>query len=118
MPNDPPNDPPGAGATTGAAPPGEFDPRPYLSKLKGDDYLEVKWRLLWLRTTQPAARIETELMAHEGQHAIFRAWVKLPDTTDPSTGELIATGGSATGWGSEAPNDFRDYIEKAESATC
>jgi uncharacterized protein YbdZ (MbtH family) len=81
----------------------EFDPGRYLTKVSGSDYLEVKWRLLWLRTMHPDAAIETEMMSHDGQFAVFRARVSIPD------------GGSATGWGSEQYNDFRDYIEKAET---
>ena len=81
----------------------EFDPSRYLTKVSGSDYLEVKWRLLWLRQTHPDASIETELVTHDGQAAIFKAKVSIPG------------GGSSTGWGSEQYGDFRDYIEKAET---
>lgn len=80
-----------------------FDPSRYLTKVSGSDYLEVKWRLVWLREIHPDAQIETELVSHDGQFAVFRARVGIPG------------GGSATGWGSEGFNDFRDYIEKAET---
>ena len=80
-----------------------FDPSKYLTKVGGSDYLEVKWRLVWLRQVHPDAVIETELVSHVGQDAIFRARVTVPG------------GGSATGFGSEAYDDFRDYIEKAET---
>ena len=79
-----------------------FEPGRYLTKVGGADYLEVKWRLVWLREVHPDAVIETELISHIGQDAIFRARVSIP-------------GGSATGLGSEAYDDFRDYIEKAET---
>lgn len=82
----------------------EFDPSRYLTKVSGSDYLEVKWRLLWLRQIHPDAVIETDMMQHDGQAAIFKATVSLP-----------GPGGSATGWGSEQYGDFRDYIEKAET---
>lgn len=75
----------------------------YLTKLNGKDYLEVKWRLLWLRTEHPDAVIATELEKHEGGMALFKARITLPG------------GGEATGWGSETVNDFGDYIEKAET---
>ncbi|MCC6704618.1 MAG: hypothetical protein IT334_07055 [Thermomicrobiales bacterium] len=81
----------------------QFDPGRYLRKVNGSDYLEVKWRLLWLRTEHPDATIATEMISHDGQMALFRATVSIPG------------GGSATGWGSEHYNDFRDYIEKAET---
>jgi hypothetical protein len=80
-----------------------FDPGKYLTKVGGADYLEVKWRLVWLRQRHPDAAIETELVTHTGDSAIFRASVSIPG------------GGTSTGWGSESLNDFRDYIEKAET---
>ena len=82
-----------------------FDPSRYLRKLSGRDYLEVKWRLLWLRTDHPDATVETELVQVDpaAGFALFRARVALAD------------GGSATGYGSETRTDFADYIEKAET---
>jgi len=75
----------------------------YLTKVDGKDYLEVKWRLLWLRTEHPDAVITTELEKYEGGMALFKARITLP------------SGGEATGWGSETVSDFGDYIEKAET---
>ena len=80
-----------------------FDASKYLTDLNGRDYLEVKWRLLWLRTEHPDAIIETELIKQETDMALFRARVTIP------------AAGVATGWGSETADDFRDYIEKAET---
>jgi hypothetical protein len=82
-----------------------FDAGRYIVKLRGKDYLEVKWRLLWLRTQHPDALIETELVSHDPQRqmAIFKARVTIPG------------GGSATGWGQEEAADFGDYLEKAET---
>ncbi len=80
-----------------------FEPGEHLTKIGGADYLEVKWRLVWLRQTHPEAVIETELQSHADSFALFRAKVSIPG------------GGSATGWGSEGIDDFRDYIEKAET---
>ncbi len=82
-----------------------FDPARYLRKLGKGDYLEVKWRLLWLRTEHPDAVIETELVRLEKDPpmAVFRARVAIPG------------GGSATGWGQEELKDFGDYLEKAET---
>jgi hypothetical protein len=80
-----------------------FDASKYLTDLRGRDYLEVKWRLLWLRTEHPEANIQTELVKHEESLALFRAHVMIPN------------GGEATGWGSETASDFHDYIEKAET---
>lgn len=80
-----------------------FDPSRYLTRVNGADYLEVKWRLVWLREQHPEAVVETDLVQHRDDLALFRAKVTLP------------TGAEATGWGSESPSDFRDFIEKAET---
>ena len=84
-----------------------FDPSPYVRQLKGrggqTDYLDVKHRLLWLRTEHPDAQIVTELLRLDDQSAVFKATVTIPG------------GGSATGHGSETVRDFTDYIEKAET---
>jgi len=81
-----------------------FEPAKYLVNLNGrGEYLEVKWRLLWLRTEHPEASIETELVRLEDHDAVFKARVTIPG------------GGSATGYGSESAGDFRDFLEKAET---
>lgn len=80
-----------------------FEPAKFLTRVNGSEYLEVKWRLVWLRDRHPEAQVETELVSHQGDTAVFRARVTIPD------------GGSATGWGSESAGDFRDYLEKAET---
>jgi hypothetical protein len=80
-----------------------FDPARYLSKVNGADYLECKWRLVWLRDRDPDARIETEAVTLDPAFSLFKATITL------------STGGSATGYGSETPQDFRDHIEKAET---
>jgi hypothetical protein len=81
----------------------DFDPAQHLVKLKGKDYLEVKWRLVWLRKVHPDAVIHTDMVSHDEKQAVFMARVTLP------------TGAAATGWGSETPGDFGDYLEKAET---
>lgn len=80
-----------------------FEPSRYLTQISGRDYLEVKWRLLWLRTEHPDAAIDTELVRDDGATAVFKARVSLP------------AGGVASGWGSESADDFGDYLEKAET---
>jgi hypothetical protein len=80
-----------------------FDPARYLTRVSGSDYLEVKWRLVWLRDRHPDATVETQLVSHDNNTAVFRAHVAIPN------------GGSSTGWGSETAGDFRDYLEKAET---
>jgi hypothetical protein len=80
-----------------------FDPGQHLTKIKGQDYLEVKWRVAWLRAEHPDAVLTTELHSHDNGRAIFSAHVQISD------------GGSATGWGSETVDTFENYIEKAET---
>jgi hypothetical protein len=80
-----------------------FEPARYLTRVNGSDYLEVKWRLVWLRDQHPDATVETELISHNENTAVFRARVAIPGA------------GSSTGWGSETAGDFRDYLEKAET---
>jgi hypothetical protein len=80
-----------------------FNPQEHISIVDGAAYLEVKWRLVWLRETQPDATIETEMVESSRDHAIFKASVRLPD------------GASATGWGSEYREQFHNFIEAAET---
>ncbi|HEX3722250.1 MAG TPA: hypothetical protein VHV31_05635 [Nitrolancea sp.] len=84
-----------------------FDPRTHLRRIvvrgRETEYLDVKWRLVWLRGDHPDAHIATELVSHDGKMAVFRAEVVLP------------SGGRASGYGSETAQDFQDYIEKAET---
>lgn len=80
-----------------------FDPTRHLMLVSGNEYLEVKWRLVWLRTEHPNAHIETELVSHVNNEAIFQATIEIPD------------GGKSTGWGSEDAQSFGDYLEKAET---
>ena len=79
-------------------------PKLHLSNIRGgNDYLDVAQRIVWFRSEYPHGRIET--VAHEltTEGAIFKATVE--------DGE----GGMATGWGSETPRDFGEFIEKAET---
>lgn len=80
-----------------------FDPSKHLSKVGPNDYLQVMWRLVWLRDVDKDATVETEIVSLADQKAIFKATVTL------------TTGGRATGYGSEEFKDFRDFIEKAET---
>ncbi len=80
-----------------------FEPARHLTRINGAEYLEVKWRLVWLREAHPDATIHTELHHADERQAIFKATVAIPGS------------GSATGWGSESPGDFRDFLEKAET---
>lgn len=86
-----------------------FDPTKYLTKLKKgpkvSDYLEVKWRLVWLRKEHPDAAINTEilLLDYPNKVAVIKATITIPG------------GGSASGIGMEERGDFHDFAEKAET---
>lgn len=80
-----------------------FDPSQFLTKVGKADYLEVKWRLVWLRDLHPDAMIETELISRTDKEAVFKATVTIP------------SGGRATGYASETMGDFRDFTEKCET---
>ena len=82
----------------------EFNPVEHLIKLKGKDYLQVMWRLVWFRTEKPTWCIETKLEQLENNHAVFSA--KIYDENGVQ---------KSSGYGSEAVKDFADYIEKAET---
>jgi len=83
-----------------------FNPNDHLSKVqKPNDYLQVKWRLVWFRDERSHGKITTD-MVHldiEKQVAVFKATVE------------DSEGGVSDGYGSESAKDFRDYIEKAET---
>lgn len=83
-----------------------FDVNGHLTRLKGKDYLEVKWRLVWFRDDHPDWSIETEPLILEDKKAVFRAYVK------DSQGRVLAMGTK-----SETPAGFADFIEKAETGS-
>lgn len=81
-----------------------FNPEEHMIDLKGKDYLEVKWRLVWFRSEHPLYAINTEVLELDENHAIFRA------TVADENGRQISCG-----TGSESIKDFREFIEKAET---
>ena len=70
---------------------------------KGNKYLQVMWRLVWLRDKRPDAQIETECIERDENHAVFKA-------TIADNGAILATA-----HGSEEKKDFKDFLEKAET---
>lgn len=81
-----------------------FNPEAHMMKLKGKDYLQVMWRIVWFREQHPEWAIDTEMVSHENEAAVFRA--KILD----ESGAL-----RSSGYGSESKRDFGDYLEKAET---
>lgn len=85
-----------------------FEPGRFITKVDGRDYLEVKWRLVWLRDQYPDSIIDTELVTHHSGIAVFRARVVKVSANGTELGK-------ATGWAQKDQSD-RDYLEKAETA--
>lgn len=81
-----------------------FNPSEHLIDLKGKEYLQVMWRLVWFREEKPTWCIDTKLEQLTENHAVFSA--KISDETGAQ---------KASGYGSESIKDFRDFIEKAET---
>lgn len=81
-----------------------FNPNDHMMKLKGKDYLEVKWRLVWFREDHPDWCINTDCIAQDQDHAIFKAIICDENGIQKSAGH-----------GSESKKDFADFLEKAET---
>lgn len=81
-----------------------FEPANHLTKIKGKDYLEVKWRLVWFRKEKPEWTIETEIAERGDGWVVMKAFIK------NDKGKIIATGHKA-----ETKTGFADYLEKAET---
>ena len=81
-----------------------FNPNEHLMDLKGKQYLQVMWRLVWFREEKPLWSIDTKLEQLTENHAVFSA--KISDENGVQ---------KASGYGSESMKDFRDFIEKAET---
>jgi len=67
------------------------------------EYLDVKFRIAWLRWDFPQASVQTRLLHDDGEEAVFLCDIALPD------------GGHGSGHGSETKKDFGDFREKAET---
>ncbi|MGI8856972.1 MAG: hypothetical protein ACR2JW_14590 [Thermomicrobiales bacterium] len=84
-----------------------FDAPAHMRKIRTrqgmQDYLDVKWRVAWLRAEFPTAQIVTEQIEGDVDHARFKCTITLPN------------GAIASGHGSETLQDFPDFYEKAET---
>lgn len=81
-----------------------FNPNEHMMKLKGKDYLQVAWRLVWFREDHPDYGINTEALSLTEDHAIFKTTITNENGIQLSSGH-----------GSESKRDFGDFIEKAET---
>jgi hypothetical protein len=96
-----------ANAATVEEHPKTFDAPAHMRKIRTrqgmQDYLDVKWRVAWLRAEHPTAQIVTEQIEGDEQHARFKCTITLPN------------GAMSSGHGSETLQDFPDFYEKAET---
>lgn len=81
-----------------------FNANEHMMKLKGKDYLQVMWRLVWFREEHPDWGLDTILLESDENHAVFTA--KITDNEGRSI---------CSGHGSESKKDFGDFLEKAET---
>lgn len=81
-----------------------FNPNEHMMKLKGKDYLQVMWRLVWFREERPLWSIDTVLLEADADHAVFKAIISDENGVQKSVGH-----------GSESKRDFGDFLEKAET---
>lgn len=110
-----------------------FNPNEHLRKLgKGDkaqDYLDVKWRLVWFREKYPHGSITTEELAYDLDREVTseeRVWNNTTRQMEPIIKRAFGyaryraivedgEGGHATGTKSENAASFPDFGEKAET---
>ena len=81
-----------------------FNASEHMIKMKGKDYLQVMWRLVWFREDHPDWGINAECIEQDQGHAIFKAVITDENGIQKSSGH-----------GSETKNDFGDFLEKAET---
>lgn len=83
-----------------------FNPKEHMMPLKGKEYLQVMWRLVWFREEHPLWQIDTQLVEHDtvNNKAVFRC-VICDEAGMPKS----------SGHGSESARNFGDYLEKAET---
>lgn len=81
-----------------------FNPNDHMTDLKGKDYLQVCWRLVWFREDHPDWGINAECIEQDQEHAIFKATILDENGIQKSAGH-----------GSETKKDFADFLEKAET---
>ena len=43
----------------------KFNPKNHITNMRGKDYLEVKWRLVWFREDHPDGCINTDVVQHD-----------------------------------------------------
>ena len=81
-----------------------FDPNAHLRQLEdGRDYMDLKWRILWLRSNEPEARIESQIVPATEDEIVCRATITLRG------------GASASAHGSALRSEEDSAVERAEN---
>lgn len=75
-----------------------------MLNLRGKDYLEVKYRLVWFREEKPDWSIETQIIVLEKDETVALATIK------DASGRIVATAHKR-----EDTKGFADHMEKAET---
>lgn len=78
-----------------------------LLDLRGKDYLQVMWRVVWFRSEHPLGRIETKCIKETDQYAIYQAEVSVPN----EKGEYIKLADSIK------REDFKHFADAHEKAS-
>jgi hypothetical protein len=89
----------------------KFNPADHLIDIKGKDYLQVAWRLVWFREVHPDWSIETEPYRWEPSDK----WVVFKATIKDDQGRTITTGYKTEAAANLAPQMKSEYFEKAET---
>lgn len=91
-----------------------FDPNKYIRDIKGQRYLEVKWRLMWFREDHPTWGIRTSIHSMDKDMAVVQCII----TAEEKGSEKAAV--LSSGFGACALKDAGKvsgrYLEKAETA--
>lgn len=81
-----------------------FDPREHIRQLEdGREYLDLKWRILWLRSQEPDASIESQIVATSEDEVVCRTTITL------------RSGATVTAHGSASRTDSSQPVEEAEN---
>lgn len=75
-----------------------------IMDMRGKDYLEVKYRLVWFREERPGWTIETDFLSLDDKSAFAKAIIK------DESGRVLATGHKF-----EDKQGFADFREKSET---
>jgi len=84
----------------------KFDPQSFLTKIKGKDYLEIKYRLHWFRLEKPLWDIRTEVIKLDIEKGFAAVKADIYDEQGNH---------KSPGIKSEYQKNFFDYLEKAET---